>query len=90
MWKWLYNLSRDKLKELHIQKHKVDIKCSNCQEWYSISGVRYKHPPILDADWGYTTRCGQCKGYTHWNTEIAPFPVRCDKNGNPFETRAPE
>lgn len=87
-WKWLFKLSRDRFKEAHLDRHKNDIKCPNCNEWFSISGVDYKHEhldPINDEC--STVKCGKCKHISNWNLCVAPCPILADERGYPIETK---
>lgn len=79
----IYLWSKRKVKEDHLKKHKNDIKCTNCNEWYSVSGVEYKHE-IHPFDYGYLTVCGKCGEKSHWNTVAAPVALLCDSDGNPI------
>ena len=79
MYLWIYN----KVRKAHLAKYKNDIKCTNCNEWYSISGLKYKHE-YKSLDFGYSATCGQCGKTTYWNTQIAPVPFLCDENGIPL------
>lgn len=80
----IYLWAKGKIKEEHLKKHKNDIKCENCNEWYSVSGVEYKHE-IGSFDYGYFTVCGKCGEKSYWNTVAAPVALLCDKNGTPIK-----
>lgn len=82
-WKWLFNFSRKKFMEEHLKIHHNDIKCINCHEWYSISGIDHKHEVVNDTDWGCSVRCGKCKKVSHYNLAIAPVAIRCNEKGIP-------
>lgn len=82
LWKWLFNFSRRKFKEEHLKVHKNDIKCPNCNEWYSISGIDHQHTYADAGDWGAATLCGKCGHLSYWNLVAFPFPVLCDENGD--------
>ena len=84
--KILRKLSRyiDKLyRKEHLKVHKNDIKCTNCNEWYSISGINHKHH-IEDTEFGVKTSCGQCGNTSYWNLEIAPVAILCNDSGIPL------
>ena len=82
----IYLWSKSKIKENHLKHHKTDIKCPNCDEWYSVSGVEYNHK-IETVEYGYSTICGQCGTKSYWNTEAAPVLILCDEDGIPLEKR---
>ena len=84
LWKWLYTLSRKKVKQEHLNKYHCDIKCPNCNEWFSISGVNHKHEHISEPDFGFHVRCGQCGHDSYWNAVAAPVLLRCDERGMPL------
>lgn len=71
-----------KHRKLHLSQHKNDIKCTNCNEWYSTSGIHHKHE-IEDTDFGVKTKCGQCSHISYWNFEIAPVAIKCNSEGTP-------
>lgn len=81
-YKWLYLYAEKQLKQLHMEEKRVDIKCTNCNTWYSISGIKHKHESVA-LDFGCKTTCGQCKNETYWNTIAAPVALECDNRGNP-------
>lgn len=86
MIKLLRKLSRyiDKLyRKEHLRVHKNDIKCPNCNEWYSLSGINHKHY-IEDTEFGVKTSCGQCSYASFWNLEIAPVAILCNESGTPL------
>lgn len=80
-WKWLYKLSHRKIRDWHLNKYHTDIKCPNCNEWFSVTGQFHRHvqEPM---DWGSSCSCGNCGYVSYWNQEAFPFPARCDKDGN--------
>ncbi len=82
--KKIYFWVRKAIRNNHLKTRFNDIKCNNCGEWFSISGVRFNHE-YKNCDWGYQVKCGQCKHVGYWNCEIAPFPVRCDEKGRPTQ-----
>jgi hypothetical protein len=68
-----------------MDTHHNDIKCVNCNEWYSISGVLYNHT-LVDTTFGVKTVCGQCEHASYWNLDVAPVAILCDNRGNPLKT----
>ena len=81
-WKWLYLLSEKKIKQLHLEKFHNDMICPNCNVWFSISSLRYKHECVDgEKDFVIGTICGQCQHTSYWNMDIAPVLVLCDKYG---------
>jgi C4-type Zn-finger protein len=84
-WKWLYFLAKKKIKEAHLVKHHNDMKCPNCNEWHSISGLKYNHDFLERVDGIISTRCGQCQKVSYWNQEIAPVLVLCNRDGIPLK-----
>ncbi len=84
LFKNIYLWVRKAIKKQHLAVHRNDIKCNNCNEWLSISGIRFSHN-YKSHDWGYQVKCGQCGHVSYWNCDYAPFPVRCDENGNPTQ-----
>lgn len=80
--KKIIKFSIKKHQKLHLLKHKNDIRCTNCSEWYSTSGIFYKHH-IEDTDFGVKTKCGQCSYISYWNLEIAPAAIKCNSEGIP-------
>ena len=87
--KKLYLFIREELKKEHLKIRHNDIKCPYCNEWFSISEIRFKHK-IYDKNKEnpevVTCTCGQCKFTSYWNTAIAPVLVRCNKDGWPVTT----
>lgn len=85
LWSWLYKLSKKSIKRSILNRYHNDIKCPNCREWFSVSGVEYKHTHTRTPDTDLSAcTCGQC-GYTsYWSPFIAPFPVLTDEKGNPL------
>lgn len=84
-WKWLLKTSERKFRVAHLDKYKNDVKCSNCNTWFSLSGIDYKHEHLEEPDFGFHIRCGKCGEQTYYNAVIAPVLIRCDKNGVPVE-----
>lgn len=84
LWRWLFKYSRKRIKRSHIEKHHNDIKCPNCKEWFSISGIEYKHSTISQPDFGFHVKCGKCEHESYWNAVAAPVMLLCDKNGSPL------
>ena len=84
VFKIIYLWVRKAIKNRHLAARHNDIKCANCKEWFSISGIRFNHE-YERHDWGYQVKCGQCGHVSYWNCECAPFPVQCDENGEPTQ-----
>ena len=84
-WKWLYHLSATKIIDWHLNKYKSDIKCPNCNTWFSISSVEgFKHSYVKPApNFGVTVTCGKCNHTSHWNMET-PAIILCDETGKPL------
>ena len=82
-WTWLFKLSRRKVREAHMKKHHNDIKCPNCNHWFSVSGVDANHAEIAKPKWGFSVMCGACKHVSHWNAVAAPVLLLCDESGTP-------
>ena len=80
----IYLWSQKKIKESHLNRAGNDIKCPNCNEWFSVSGVKYKHKYESDDGLGYCT-CGQCSHTSIWSYNLAPFAVLVDENEVPIE-----
>lgn len=83
-WKWLYRLSRRKIMECHLEKHHNDIKCPNCRQWFSISGVDDKHEHVAEPEWGFSVKCGGCGHISHWNAVAAPVLLLSNEAGTPL------
>lgn len=83
-WKWLHKISKQKVKEQHLNKYHNDIKCPNCKEWFSISGVENKHECLSKPDFGFHVKCGKCSHQSYWNAVAAPVLLRCDEKGTPL------
>lgn len=81
LWKWLYKLSKRNVRNEHLDKYHVDIKCPNCKEWFSITGIDHEHKADLK-EFGSAYTCGKCEHLSYWNQEVFPFPALCDKDGN--------
>lgn len=83
MWSKIYNYSKEKLREKHLTKYSVDLKCPNCNEWFSISAINYKH--LHEPVWfGSACTCGQCSHKSYWNMTTAAAPLLSDDMGNPL------
>ncbi len=82
--KWLYKYSREFYRDYHC-RHFVDMKCLGCNEWFSLSGVLYKHNYIEPApEFGVKVICGQCGYVNYYNLAAAPLPLICDYKGTPY------
>ena len=79
----IYLWSKKKVRENHLKTHKTDIKCTGCNEWYSVSGIEYNHK-FASFDYGYSSVCGKCGKKSHWNTIAAPLALLCDEDGTPI------
>lgn len=80
LWERVYKYSKDKVKEAHLIKNGCDIKCPNCNEWFSVSGIEYKH--TQESVWfGSSCICGQCNHKSYWNMIAAPVPLLCNESG---------
>lgn len=84
LWKWLFNFSRKKFKEEHLKTYHNDIRCPNCREWFSISGIDHKHEYVSEPEWGVEVMCGKCKHLSYWNLVAFPIPVLSNENGSPI------
>lgn len=75
-----------KYKAKHMEIYKNDLKCPNCQEWMSISGLKGNHLSLdhVTVDGVEGIKCGQCGHNSYWNYSIAPVAIRCDFNGTPI------
>lgn len=62
-------------------KHSCDIKCPQCNVWYSESSLTDMNN-IEYAEYGYTFECGQCGHISNWNVMAFPFPALCDDKWN--------
>ena len=76
--KWLYQY----IEEDAQRQHGADIRCPGCKEWFSVSGIKYKHTYVEDIQWGCKVKCGQCGEVSNWNLVAAPVPLRCDEEGS--------
>jgi len=56
--------------------------CPGCKEWFSISGIQYKHRQESN-DGLHRCVCGQCLEISYWSSNIAPFLVRVDSDEKP-------
>lgn len=70
------------IRNRHLNKGHVDIKCPNCNEWFSISGVEKNHIVVNMPEFGSHVKCGKCGEESFWNAVAAPIPLRCDSKGN--------
>jgi len=80
----IYKWAKSKVKYYHSRVYRNDIKCSNCNEWFSVSGVEYKHKLDYREEL-FVTTCGKCEHVSYWNTTIAPELIACDENGTPLD-----
>ena len=88
-WGAVLEYATKHFKEAHLDEHHNDIKCPQCNEWFSVSGLKYKHEHREDLEFNrdlYVAECGQCGYISLWNMSIAPFPVLVDSNGNFYKT----
>lgn len=82
---WMYRKSKSAIKDIHLSIHHNDIKCPNCKEWFSISGLDHKHKDDYDKEKGiYICECGKCGNVSFWNPNIFPFLCLCDDKGIPL------
>ena len=81
--KLLFLFAKKSYKKEHLRKTGNDIKCPNCKEWFSISGIQYEHK-YQGREYGCSCTCGQCGYVSNWNLEAFPFPTLCDEKGNPI------
>lgn len=82
---WLMKFSKKKFREAHLDEYKNDIKCSGCNEWFSVTGTEHKHTYIGEQpSFGIRVKCGNCGHVSYWNLEIAPVAIECDKDGKPL------
>jgi len=71
-------------RKVHLKRLGTDIKCPNCNEWFSVSGIKYKHHNAKSPDHDYwICTCGQCGFKSNWSGNIIPGLIRVDDNGNP-------
>ncbi len=81
----LYLWAKQKYRDVHLDTYYNDIKCPNCNEWFSITGIQHKHQYVKPEPWfGYAVECGNCKHLSYWNCVAFPFPARCKDNGDPI------
>ena len=78
-WKWIRAKSEEKIRHHFLNERACDIKCVNCDTWYSLM---WNEPEIVHTDYGYTMECDCCSHVSHWNAVAFPFPVVCDDRGN--------
>lgn len=85
-YKWLYEWSGMKYREVYTQTHKSDYKCSNCHQWYSISKISPNFEPQGEnVDFGWHIRCQNCGNSNYWNCDISMLPIACDEKGVPLK-----
>lgn len=84
LWKWLFIKARSNFRSAHLNVYHNDIKCENCKNWFSISGIDHNHS-YDNKDFGYSVTCGQCGHMSHWNCVAFPFPARCNESGEPIQ-----
>ena len=82
-WESVFKFSRKKYREEHMNKYHIDIKCPNCNEWFSITTIDYEYERVAEYEWGDSCKCGKCGYISHWNLCAFPFPALSDENGNP-------
>ena len=83
--KWLYIRAEKLFRAAHLEKYGNDIKCDGCNEWFSVSGIKYNHTNKYDEHKDvFICQCGQCGNISRWSPSIAPFLVRVDDLGNPI------
>jgi hypothetical protein len=82
--KWLYLKLKKQVRENHLKRHHNDIKCPNCKQWFSVTGVEGKHEREDVGDWGVKCKCGGCGYISHWNIVAFPFPALSDDKGTPL------
>lgn len=82
-WQWALRLSKKKIMEQHLKEVGNDIKCPNCNEWFSVSGVDHKHTSHNE-EFGVSTECGKCNHWSYWNLDAAPVPLLCNSQGTPL------
>lgn len=80
----IFKWSRKKVREEKLNKYGTDIKCPNCKEWFSVSGVDHKHEHVSEPEFGFHVKCGQCEHESYWNAVAAPVLLNCDEKGNPL------
>lgn len=84
LWEWVFKKAREQYREAHMDKYKNDIKCPHCNEWFSVSGIDYKHEHVDEPDFGFHVKCGKCQGESYWNAVAFPFLALCNEKGNPL------
>ncbi len=82
-WIWLFKKARNEIKENHLKEKGADLKCPQCNEWLSVSGVDYKHQ-MFDEEFGAMVICGKCNGQSYWNMVAAPVALHCNSQGTPI------
>lgn len=84
LYQRLFLFAEKKHKKEHMKQYGTDIKCPNCNEWFSTSSIKHNHNHVDPQPWfGSHVRCGQCGHDSYWNLMIAPVAIRCDEKGNP-------
>jgi hypothetical protein len=57
----------DHYRNVHSMIGNDDIKCSNCNEWFSVTNIRYHHSISESDDNGvFQCECGQCNAVSYW------------------------
>lgn len=75
----------DHFKTVHLNRVHTDMKCPNCNEWFSVSGIKYKHSLEKEPKHDFSICiCGQCGFKSNWSPHIAPCLIRVDDNGIPI------
>jgi len=83
----LYSYFYDQVTKRHLKRTGTDIKCPSCNEWFSVSGVKYKHkkrfydPVNMNELSYYVCSCGQCGHESKWTGDLAPFLVLLQDDG---------
>lgn len=65
IYKYFYLLFEKLYKKEHLKINHSDIKCHNCKEWFSISGIKYNHVYKDNSETDLCT-CGQCEHTSEW------------------------
>lgn len=82
--KFIFIRSRDKIMSRSLNKNHNDIKCPNCNEWFSVSGIEHNHHNKYDEDNDFfRCKCGKCDYTSNWSPSIAPVLVLVDSKGDP-------
>ena len=86
IWYWLYKICLQEIKKCHMKIWNTDIKCPNCNEWFSVSGVMHKHEHVRKPNSDLSeVVCGQCGHHSFWSAHLAPCLVLVDENGKPLK-----